>query len=59
MKRALLESNKGIAGKSSDRYAFIEDFYDEFRDTVLVRAQLINVLFAGRYPMACLLSYVL
>ncbi|KAF6240903.1 hypothetical protein HO173_000695 [Letharia columbiana] len=55
VKQALQEKNK--TGPDSDRYAFIQDLYDEMQDPVLVRDQLVNVLLAGRDTTACLLSW--
>ncbi|KAI4144861.1 MAG: hypothetical protein LQ341_002538 [Variospora aurantia] len=55
--RALSASSEDKKGTVSDRYAFIDDLYAEYRDTRLVRDQLINVLLAGRDTTACLLSW--
>ncbi|CAF9938570.1 hypothetical protein IMSHALPRED_000851 [Imshaugia aleurites] len=55
VKQALQEKNR--TGPNSDRYAFIQDLYDEMQDPVLVRDQLVNVLLAGRDTTACLLSW--
>ena len=41
----------------SQRYAFINDLYDELKDPILVRDQLVSVLLAGRDTTACLLSW--
>lgn len=57
VKQALQEKNR--TGPDSDRYAFIQDLYDEIQDPVLVRDQLVNVLLAGRDTTACLLSWTL
>ena len=57
VKQALEEKN--ITGPDSDRYAFIQDLYDEMQDPILVRDQLVNVLLAGRDTTACLLSWTL
>ncbi|KAL8985943.1 MAG: hypothetical protein Q9177_004295 [Variospora cf. flavescens] len=57
--RALSASSEGKKGTVSDRYAFIDDLYAEYRDIRLVRDQLINVLLAGRDTTACLLSWTL
>ena len=57
VKQALQEKNR--TGPNSDRYAFIQDLYDEMQDPVLVRDQLVNVLLAGRDTTACLLSWTL
>ena len=55
--QALQEKNR--MGPDSDRYAFIQDLYDEMQDPALVRDQLVNVLLAGRDTTACLLSWTL
>ncbi|KAL9011866.1 MAG: hypothetical protein Q9173_003326 [Seirophora scorigena] len=55
--RALSASSEGKKELGSDRYAFIDDLYAEYKDTSLVRDQLINVLLAGRDTTACLLSW--
>lgn len=57
VRRALEEKNR--TGPDSDRYAFIQDLYDEMQDPALVRDQLVNVLLAGRDTTACLLSWTL
>ena len=57
VKQALQEKNR--IGPDSDRYAFIQDLYDEMQDLALVRDQLVNVLLAGRDTTACLLSWTL
>lgn len=57
--RALSASSEGEKEIGSDRYAFIDDLYAEYKDTRLVRDQLINVLLAGRDTTACLLSWTL
>lgn len=57
VKRALEAKNR--TGPDSDRYAFIQDLYDEMQDPALVRDQLVNVLLAGRDTTACLLSWTL
>ena len=59
VKQALLERHKSTAETASDRYVFIQDLYDELKDPVLIRDQLINVLLAGRDTTACLLSWTL
>lgn len=43
----------------SQRYAFINDLYDELKDPILVRDQLVNVLVAGRDTTACLMSWTI
>ncbi|KAL8672998.1 MAG: hypothetical protein Q9168_002559 [Polycauliona sp. 1 TL-2023] len=40
-----------------ERYAFIQDLYNEYKDPILVRDQLVNVLIAGRDTTAALLSW--
>ena len=57
VEQALQEKNR--TGPDSDRYAFIQDLYDEMKNPVLVRDQLVNVLLAGRDTTACLLSWTL
>ena len=57
VKQALQEKNR--TGPDSDRYAFIQDLYDDLQDPALVRDQLVNVLLAGRDTTACLLSWTL
>ena len=42
---------------ASQRYAFINDLYDELKDPILVRDQLVSVLLAGRDTTACLMSW--
>ena len=55
--------DQALAHKKDDRqggegnYAFIEDLYDELRDPILVRDQLVHILIAGRDTTACLLSW--
>jgi len=57
--RALRNKEKKSEGEDADRYAFIQDLYDELKDPKLVRDQLVNVLLAGRDTTACLLSWTL
>lgn len=57
--RALRDKEKKSEGEDADRYAFIQDLYDELKDPKLVRDQLVNVLLAGRDTTACLLSWTL
>lgn len=59
VRRALRDREKEVIGENSDRYAFIQDLYDELKDPTLVRDQLVNVLLAGRDTTACLLSWTL
>ena len=57
VRQALQEKNR--TGPDAERYAFIQDLYDEIQDPVLVRDQLVNVLLAGRDTTAYLLSWTL
>ena len=57
VEQALQDKNR--TGPNSDRYAFIQDLYEEMKNPVLVRDQLVNVLLAGRDTTACLLSWTL
>lgn len=57
IEQALQEKNR--TGANSDRYALVQDLYDELKDPVLVRDQLVNVLLAGRDTTACVLSWTL
>lgn len=59
VKRAVSASSEDKKEVASDRYAFIEDLYAAYKNTRLVRDQLINVLLAGRDTTACLLSWAL
>lgn len=45
--------------EATEKYAFIQDLFDEYKDPVRVRDQLINVLIAGRDTTAALLSWTL
>ena len=54
-----LESKTDGNQTTDSRYAFIQDLYDEYKDRILVRDQLVNVLIAGRDTTACLLSWTL
>ncbi|KAI4140733.1 MAG: hypothetical protein L6R39_005677 [Caloplaca ligustica] len=56
--RGTLGQGLDAAGERvSQRYAFINDLYDELKDPILVRDQLVNVLLAGRDTTACLMSW--
>lgn len=59
IRRALQARGQDATEAETDGYAFIRDLYDELRDPVLVRDQLVNVLLAGRDTTACLLSWTL
>lgn len=56
---ALKNTDKEATAENSNGYAFIQDLYDELKDPVLVRDQLVNILLAGRDTTACLLSWTL
>jgi cytochrome P450 len=56
---ALTDMKENGAEKAAERHPFIIDLYQELRDPVLVRDQLMNVLMAGRDTTACLLSWSL
>ena len=58
IKQALEEKNEEGLSKESN-FAFIKDLFDEYKNPVLVRDQLLNVLIAGRDTTACLLSWTL
>lgn len=53
-----IKEDKGVEA-ASERHAFILDLYEELKDPVLVRDQLVNVLIAGRDTTACLMSWTL
>ncbi|KAI4176501.1 MAG: hypothetical protein LQ346_007885, partial [Caloplaca aetnensis] len=56
--RGSLGEAPGLANESlAQRYAFINDLYDELKDPIRVRDQLVNVLLAGRDTTACLMSW--
>lgn len=57
--QALRDRDKGVNEEDPDRYAFIQDLYNELKDPKLVRDQLVNVLLAGRDTTACLLSWTM
>ncbi|KAI4260209.1 MAG: hypothetical protein L6R42_004163 [Xanthoria sp. 1 TBL-2021] len=46
-----------VTKTTDEKYAFIQDLYDEYKDPILVRDQLVNVLIAGRDTTAALLSW--
>lgn len=45
--------------QNKEKYAFIQDIFQEYQDSTRVRDQLINVLIAGRDTTAALLSWTL
>ena len=45
--------------ETAEKYAFIQDLFDEYKDPIRVRDQLVNVLIAGRDTTAALLSWTL
>lgn len=53
------ETNKDEKTEQEEKYAFIRDLHDEYKDPILVRDQLVNVLIAGRDTTAALLSWTL
>ena len=60
IQEALAEKEEGNGYEAgSTRYQFIIDLFDELRDPILVRDQLVNVLLAGRDTTACLMSWTL
>jgi cytochrome P450 len=56
---ALTDMKENGVDEAFQRHPFIIDLYQELRDPVLVRDQLMNVLMAGRDTTACLLSWAL
>ena len=58
IKQAMEEGRDGSLNKEA-KYAFIQDLFEEYKDPVLVRDQLVNVLIAGRDTTAALLSWTL
>ena len=59
VKRALESKESENAETDTDRYAFIQDLYNDLQDPTLVRDQIVNILLAGRDTTACLLSWTL
>ncbi|KAL8947626.1 MAG: hypothetical protein Q9222_006113 [Ikaeria aurantiellina] len=57
VRRALSTKDSENRGATSDRYAFIEDLFADYKNESLVRDQLINILLAGRDTTACLLTW--
>ncbi|APA06311.1 hypothetical protein sscle_01g010810 [Sclerotinia sclerotiorum 1980 UF-70] len=56
---ALKDMNQNGTEEASKRHHFIIDLYQELRDPVLVRDQLMNILMAGRDTTACLMTRAL
>ena len=54
-----LENKTDSTQVTDSKYAFIQALFDEYKDPILVRDQLVNVLIAGRDTTACLLSWTL
>ena len=54
-----IENEYDDTQKTEAKYAFIQDLFDEYKDSILVRDQLVNVLIAGRDTTAALLSWTL
>ncbi|CAF9919516.1 MAG: hypothetical protein HETSPECPRED_004023 [Heterodermia speciosa] len=52
-----MQSTDEDTSKPETKYAFIRDLYNEYKDPILVRDQLVNVLIAGRDTTAALLSW--
>ena len=52
-----LGSSDGKQSSEDNKYAFIKDLYEEYKDPAQVRDQLIHVLIAGRDTTAALLSW--
>lgn len=59
VKQALKHREYDEGDTTTNVYSFIHDLYDELKDPILVRDQLVNVLIAGRDTTACLLSWTL
>lgn len=57
VKQVIKNRNNHDNETTSNVYSFIHDLYDELKDPILVRDQLVNVLIAGRDTTACLLSW--
>ena len=56
---ALTDMKEHGVDEAFERHAFVIDLYQELRDPILVRDQLMNVLMAGRDTTACLMSWTL
>lgn len=54
-----MNDREDVTKTTDEKYAFIQDLYDEYKDPILVRDQLVNVLIAGRDTTAALLSWTL
>ncbi|KAF7868659.1 hypothetical protein EAF04_005189 [Stromatinia cepivora] len=54
---ALKDMNENGTEEASKRHPFIIDLYQELRDPVLIRDQLMNILMAGRDTTACLMTW--
>lgn len=59
VKRALRHSEDHGYEEASEKYAFILDLYNDYKDPTLVRDQLVNVLLAGRDTTACTMSWTM
>ncbi|KAL8826825.1 MAG: hypothetical protein Q9191_003562 [Dirinaria sp. TL-2023a] len=59
VQEALRSKNHNSEGSLSESHALILDLYDELKDPLLVRDQLMHVLIAGRDTTACLMSWTL
>lgn len=56
---ALKDMKENGEEEASEHHPFILELYQELKDPVLVRDQLMNVLIAGRDTTACLMSWAL
>lgn len=46
-----------VEDNAPQQYAFINDLYNDLKDPILVRDQLVSVLLAGRDSTACMMSW--
>lgn len=59
VKEALTSKDRETGGFASESQTLILDLYNELKDPLLVRDQLMHVLIAGRDTTACLMSWTL
>ena len=59
IQEALTEQARDDSKVGSSRFQFILDLYEDLKDPILVRDQLVIVLLAGRDTTACLLFWTL
>lgn len=57
VQESLRSKDHNSEGSLSESHALILDLYDELKDPLLVRDQLMHVLIAGRDTTACLMSW--